>query len=393
MIGRALQWERLLESMVAHTDDMVDLLQRLITLESPSGDDDAQAAVLDLVAAEAERRNLPTTVLSGSATGDHLLVGSPPDGDPYQLLLVHSDTVWNKGTLDQRPIRLEEGRLYGPGAYDAKAGLVQALHAIDAVRGIAEVSPVLLINSDEEIGSRSSRPHIEALAKGSDRVLVLEPSLGPRGQLKVARKGLGRYTVTVAGRAAHAGLDPERGASAVLELAHVVQYLFSLNDSKRGLTVNVGTIDGGLRPNVIADEARAVVDVRARTEADAEEVDRAIRAVPTTVPGTTATVTGGFGRRPMEPSAGTTALFNQAQSISERLGFRVTGAEVGGGSDGNLTAGLAPTLDGLGAVGDGAHSEDEHVAVKTMPERAALLTGLLAQPALVLEGNTEEVIP
>ena len=244
------------------------------------------------------------------------------------------------------------------------------------------MTPVILVNSDEEIGSRESTLAIRALASSADRAMVLEPSLGTQGALKTARKGLGRYTVTVHGKAAHAGLDPTAGASAILELSSVIQRLFALNDHDRGVTVNVGMVSGGIQPNVIAPESSAVIDVRVLTNEDAETVDAAIRALQPSTPGTSLTVDGGMGRPPLERTERNAALYDQAVSLATQMGLSLPEATAGGGSDGNTASQVAPTLDGLGAVGDGAHAEHERVYVPGWVQRTALLAGLLLLPAV-----------
>jgi glutamate carboxypeptidase len=272
-----------------------------------------------------------------------------------------------------------------------KAGLVQALTALDLLADCAlrpTVRPALLVNTDEEIGSRGSTAAVRSLAAAADRVLVLEPSLGSAGALKTARKGLGRYTVTVHGRAAHAGLDPTAGASAILELSAVIQALFALNDAQRGVTVNVGMVSGGIQPNVVAPESSAVVDVRVLTAQDAEEVDAAIRALRPTTPGTSLSVEGGMGRPPLERTQRNQQLFAAARDVAGRLGIDLTEATAGGGSAGNTASQLAPTLDGLGAGGDGAHAEHEYVAVEPWVQRTALLAALLMLPAVRDVGRT-----
>jgi glutamate carboxypeptidase len=306
-------------------------------------------------------------------------------GAPYQLVLGHSDTVWPIGTIERMPVRLERGMLFGPGVFDMKAGLAQmvfALEALNAEQHEPEVTPVLLINSDEEIGSPETTRSIVRLARGADRVLVLEPALGLEGRLKTSRKGLGRFTVRVVGRAAHAGLDPESGASAILELSHVIQQLFALNDAQKGTSINVGTIDGGLRPNVIAPESCAVVDVRIRDDDEARRVERAIRGLRTSTPGTSLEVHGGMGRPPMAASDDSRRLWQLACEASEEMGLSLDQGTAGGGSDGNTASRFAPTIDGLGPVGDGAHAAHEFVFIDRLAERAALLARLLAFPPL-----------
>jgi len=306
-------------------------------------------------------------------------------GERAQLLLGHYDTVWPLGTLREMPFRNEGDVVCGPGVYDMKGGVAQALLAIEAIQHLGlepGVAPHVFLNSDEEIGSRESRRYIESLAPLMDRVLVLEPSLGPAGRLKTARKGIGRFTVTVIGKAAHAGLDPGAGASAILELSHVIQDLFALNDHDRGVSVNVGTIDGGLRPNVVAPRSKAVVDVRVATQEDAERVEAAIRGLRPVVEQTSLNVEGGFGRPAMERTPANRQLWRLACRLGEALGLELEEGLAGGGSDGNFTSQYTATLDGMGAVGDGAHAAHEHLLLGPSLERTALLALLVLAPPL-----------
>jgi glutamate carboxypeptidase len=364
---------------------MVDALERLVAAESPSTEPGVhgamQRATTHLLKAAGFRvRNAPGRSSAGS------MLAVPADrrrGRPYQLLVGHTDTVWPVGTVIDRPGRRVDGRFEGPGAFDMKAGIVQAAYAVETLRRLdrrLDVDPVILLNSDEEIGSRESTGVIRRLARGADRAFVLEPALGVEGALKTARKGIGRFTITVTGKAAHAGLEPGKGASAILELSSVIQRLFDLNDVDRGISVNVGTIEGGLRPNVVAPQSTAVVDVRVWTAADARDVESRIRALRASTPGTGIEVTGGFGRPPMEPGDG--RLWELAAGVAGDLGIEVTQGRAGGASDGNTTAEHVPTLDGMGAVGGGAHAEDEFVVIEAMADRAALLAGLLEAPRL-----------
>jgi glutamate carboxypeptidase len=371
------------ESMVAH-------LVTLAQMESPSSDPAAQQPVLDHVEAELTARGARTVRLPGAGrSGGTLVAAMPADSRetaaPFQLIIGHSDTVWPHGTTTQRPPTRDGDLLHGPGTYDMKAGLVQVLTALDLLAEIGRapsVTPVMLVNSDEEIGSRESTEVIRTLATAADRAMVLEPSLGSQGALKTARKGLGRYTVTVHGKAAHAGLDPTAGASAILELSSVIQQLFALNDHDRGVTVNVGMVSGGIQPNVIAPESSAVIDVRVLTSEDAETVDAAIRALQPTTPGTSLSVDGGMGRPPLERTQRNAALYDQAVAVAAEMGLALPEATAGGGSDGNTASQVAPTLDGLGAVGDGAHAEHERVFVPGWVQRTALLAGLFLLPAV-----------
>jgi glutamate carboxypeptidase len=267
--------------------------------------------------------------------------------------------------------------------FDMKAGLVQILFALDTLNGLSlnpPATPLVLFNSDEEIGSRESGAAIDRLSRTAARAFVLEPGLGPNGSLKTARKGIARYTGTVHGRAAHAGLDPESGVSAILELSSVIQQLFALNDPDRDITVNVGTIEGGIQANVIAPRSQAVVDVRVQNDRDAQSVDAAIRAIEPSTSGATITVAGWFGRPPMMRCARNEALFKRARRLGESLGMDLTGVTAGGGSDGNTTSRHTATLDGLGVVGDGAHAPGEHIDIANLVPRTALLAALLMEP-------------
>jgi glutamate carboxypeptidase len=373
--------------LAGQRDRMVALLRRLTEAESPSVVPDAQAGLRELLVEAFDELGYVSRRVPGQSSGG-MLYARPARrtrGRPAQLLLGHYDTVWPLGTLADMPFEVDGDVVRGPGVYDMKGGIVQGLLALDAIRHFGvepAVTPVAFFNSDEEIGSRDSRRHIESLARRVDRVFVLEPSLGPGGKLKTTRKGIGRFTVRVTGQAAHAGLDPGKGASAILELSHVIQSLFALNDLDRGITVNVGNIDGGLRPNVVAPESTAIADVRVATLADAEAVERSILALQPVVPGTELRIEGGFGRPALEPTPANRALWDEAQRLGADLGLELEEAQAGGGSDGNTTSRFTATLDGLGAVGDGAHARHEHLRIGATLERAALLAMLLMQAPL-----------
>lgn len=366
---------------------MVELLAELVRAESPSSAPRTHGRVLTLLEAAFRASGYSTRRIGGNATGRHLFATprTRVHSAPYQLVVGHLDTVWPVGTAERSPPRLEDGILYGPGSYDAKGGLVQAVFALRALRVLGlspAVTPVVLVNSDEEIGSVDSMRYVRRLARGAARALVLEPPDGGAGRLKTARKGVGRFRVSVRGRAAHASGGPEAGVSAILELSHQIQHLFALNDRDHGVTVNVGEIDGGLRPNVVAPEATALVDIRAPTVEDAERLERSLLRLRPVEAGTSIAVTGGFGRPPMPQTARNRALCRRARALGARIGLRIEEAPlVGGGSDANFTSALTATLDGLGAVGDGAHAEHEHVIVSSLSERAALLALLLLEPA------------
>jgi glutamate carboxypeptidase len=362
---------------------MAGLLSRLVEAESPSLVPGSVQAALELLAAELESAGLRTRLVGGEGAGRHLLARPRIRGERcgYQLLLGHADTVWPVGTLRDMPARRADGSFFGPGCYDMKGGLVQLVFAVAALHDLGlepRLAPVVFVNSDEEIGSVRSARYIRRLARSAARAFVLEPPAGPAGMLKTGRKGVERFEIVVKGRAAHAGTSPEAGASAILELSRQVQELFALSDPEHGVTVNVGTIDGGLRANVVAPEASALVDVRAPNAAAATAVAHAIRSLRPMGPGTTITVHSDAGRPPMPATDRNRALFRRAQRIARELGLDIDEApQVGGASDANLTSDLTATLDGLGAVGDGAHSADEHVIVSALPVRAALLALLL----------------
>ena len=282
----------ILEYLQGKRQDMIELLRHMAGAESPSDVPGAQHAIREFIIERLQMLGYRTWRIPGRLSGGMLYArpSSRQRGVPAQLMLGHYDTVWPMGTLNDMPFGEDGEVVRGPGVFDMKGGIAQGLLALEALQHFGcrpGVTPHVFLNSDEEIGSRESRRYIERLAPLMDRVMVLEPSLGPSGKLKTARKGIGRFTVTVQGEAAHAGLDPGAGASAILELSHVIQSLFSLNDLDRGVTVNVGTIDGGLRPNVVAPKSQAVVDVRVATQKDAEKIESTIRILETVTPGTT----------------------------------------------------------------------------------------------------------
>lgn len=376
---------QLLDDLRARESEMVQLLGRLVRAESPSFDKAAVDRLGRLLAAEWRRRGARLTRLRQPNRGDHLraalwLGKGKPSGQI--LILGHLDTVYPLGTLQGMPFRLSRGRAYGPGVYDMKAGLVMALFAVDALRR-AKIAPrkrlVFLFTSDEEIGSETSRRAILREARRSDAVLVLEPSAGPDGRLKTARKGVGAFSITVHGRAAHAGINPQDGVNAVHELAMQIARIMKFTDPRRGTTVNACVIEGGTRTNVIAEHARALVDVRFAKLADAARLERKFRALRPVLRGAKLEVHGGINRLPMERTPEIVRLFRHARRLAQQMGLELKEAATGGGSDGNLTAALGiPTLDGLGAVGGGAHSPEEFIFVRCLAERAALLAGLLA---------------
>ncbi len=386
---------QLLDYLHSRQTEMRTLLEELVLAESPSTVPASQQQVLALLQKALEARTYRVRRIRGRQTGGHLLavpnirrkrdLGDRSHSQPIQLLLGHSDTVWPLGTLEKMPLFLRQGKMYGPGIYDMKAGLVQIVFALEALAACGlspHVAPVILINSDEEIGSYESTPQIRRLAKTAERAFVMEPSLGPMGKLKTRRKGVGEFTIRILGQASHAGLEPEKGASAILELSFVVQKLFQLNDPQQGITVNVGTIDGGIRPNVVAPESQAVVDVRVLHLEDVPRIEETILGLQPTTPNTQLIVEGKIERPPMAKTPGNQKLWQLAQQAASELEINIEEGTAGGSSDGNLTSLYTPTLDGLGAVGDAAHAPGEFVYLDRMVERSALLARLLLAPTL-----------
>jgi glutamate carboxypeptidase len=365
----------------------ISFIEDLTLLESPSSVPSVQNRVRGIIADRLRSLGFLTLTLSGRNNGGNLYARPKTRRrhGPAQLLLGHYDTVWPVGTLKDMPFTVDGNTVKGPGVYDMKGGIAQIVFALEAISElglIPSVTPIVFANSDEEIGSRESTHLIRRLARKMSRVFVLEPSLGPEGRLKTARKGVGRFMVKIKGVAAHAGLDPERGVSAILELSHVVQALFALNDPAKGITVNVGTIEGGLRPNVIAPESTAIVDVRVRTQEDAERITRAIHGLAPTVPGTRLEIEGRIGRPALEPTPRNQQLWHLAKDLSGEIGLELKEGLAGGGSDGNTTSLYTATLDGLGPVGDGAHAAHECLYVDETLKRTALLALLLLAPPL-----------
>jgi glutamate carboxypeptidase len=363
---------------------MISLIREFVECESPSDDPAAVNRFVALIADTAAPFASVRTV-SGGRFGKHLLCEMRLPGRKKSgqiLVLGHSDTVWPMGTLRTMPFRRLQGRLWGPGIFDMKSGIVFFLFAAQALRelDIPVPSRVLLqVNSDEEIGSPSSRLLTEKNAARSKAVLVLEPGTGLEGKLKTARKGVGDFEILVHGRASHAGVDFEGGASAILEMARQLARIVTFTDLSRGITVNPGVISGGTRSNVVAAEARAVIDVRILHARDAAALERKFRALRPFDRRCSLEVRGGLNRPPMERMPATTALFRKARQLAGELGVGLEESFSGGGSDGNFTAALGiPTLDGLGAVGQGAHAATESILIGRIADRSALLAQLLA---------------
>ena len=382
----------ILAHLLARKEEFVNFLEELTLAESPSLVPKSQERPRAVIAERLEALGFRTLLLTGRQNGGNLFArpGARLRGSPLQLLVGHYDTVWPLGTLEEMPFELDENVVRGPGVYDMKGGITQIIFALESLshfKVTPAVTPLVFANSDEEIGSRDSTRYIRLLAQCASRAFVLEPSLGREGKLKTARKGVGRFTVQIKGQAAHAGLDPDKGASAILELSHVVQALFSLNDAEKGVTVNVGMIEGGLRPNVVAPESGAVVDVRVRTQEDAERVTEAIHGLQPSVPGTSLEIEGGIGRPALEPTRRNRELWSLAKTLSVELDLDLEEGLAGGGSDGNTTSLYTATLDGLGPVGDGAHAPHEFLFLDETLQRTALLALLLLAPPTGIEAR------
>ncbi len=368
----------------ARLPEALALLKQLVAIESPSTDKASVDRCVTFVEAAFRDLGLATRRLPVATAGDQLTADWP--GSDLQagrcLVLLHLDTVWPLGTLERMPIREEDGRLYGPGAYDMKASVAIAWLATRALLDVRQTprrSVHLLFTSDEELGSDASVELIRSEARRSDLALVMEVAL-PNGELKTARKGVGDFKVVAHGRASHAGGNHERGVNAIEELAHQVLALQKITDYARGTTINVGVISGGSRSNVVPDRAEMTVDFRVTTMAEADRISQAFQALRPALPGARIEVIGGLNRPPMERNATMIATFEKARRIAAGIGLQLEEGSTGGGSDGNFTAALGvPTLDGLGARGDGAHALHEHAVIDSLAQRAALLAALWTQ--------------
>jgi glutamate carboxypeptidase len=385
----SVEAERRLAYFEKRREAIVSTIRELVEIESPSDNKAAVDRVAEVVAEKFARLGGEVRFHRAKDFGSHLQVNFGGKAAKPVLLLGHYDTVYPLGTLATMPCRVERNRLTGPGVLDMKSGIALMLHALAGLQewnsgnsggrsgGLLRPVTVLLV-SDEEVGSNSSRAITEALATRSAAVLVFEPSYGRSGAVKTARKGVGEYLVKVTGKAAHAGLDFEKGVNAILELARQIEEVSGFTELKKGLTVNVGVVSGGSRTNVVPAEAAAQVDVRIARLKDAAGIDKKMRRLRPFNRKCKVEVTGGVNRPPMERTAGVAALYAQASTIARELGWKLEEAAVGGGSDGNFTAGLGiPTLDGLGGVGDGAHATHEHILISELPRRAVLIAGLI----------------
>ena len=362
-------------------------IAELVSQESPSGDIEGSRAVVDILATAAKGLRCVTEIerVEVPDFGEHVVIRAfhnQPAGDRI-MLVGHTDTVHARGSLAQRPVRIEANRMYGPGTFDMKANCVLAieiLRSFDELGMTPRNGVTLVLTCDEEVGSYSGWPLMEEIAKNEHpkAAFVMEPP-GSGGRVKTGRKGTGIFSIKVEGRASHAGLDPEKGASAILELARQTERLHALNQSGSGITVNVGVIRGGTRSNVVAAEAEGEIDVRFSTEAESDEIERILNNLEPIDERTKVFVSGGINRPPLERTQAVVDLFNRARAIAGNIDFDLGETQVGGASDGNFIAALGiPVLDGLGISGDGAHAVHEHIEIDDIPRRATLIAGLIA---------------
>lgn len=378
--------QRRLVYFTQRRDEIVSTIRELVEIESPSDNKAAVDRIAEAVAQKFSQLGGEVRIHQAKVFGNHLQVNFGGQSGKPVLLLGHYDTVYPLGTLATMPCRVNDNKLTGPGVLDMKSGIALMLHALAALQDwhredrqgrLPRPVSVLLV-SDEEVGSDSSRAITELLAKKAAAVLVLEPSYGFQGAVKTARKGVGEYRVKVTGKASHAGLDFQKGVNAILELARQIEKISGFTEVKKGLTVSVGVVSGGSRTNVVPAEAEAQVDVRIARMKDAAGIDKKMHSLRPFNRKCKIEIAGGINRPPMERTAGVAALYAQAAAIARDLGWKLGEVAVGGGSDGNFTAGLGiPTLDGLGAVGDGAHAPHEHILISELPRRAALVAALI----------------
>ena len=378
-VKRAKHIERYLQE---HQEEMIAFLKKLVTYETPSRDPESQTDILKFLGAAFGSLDFKVSIFPGKKTGGFLYArpNVRTHGEAIQVMIGHCDTVWEKQTLKNMPFLDAEERISGPGIFDMKSGITQMIFAIKALKELKipfAISPVILINSDEEIGSFESTNTIKRISRVASRAFILEPPLGFEGKLKTARKGIGKFILKVKGKPAHAGLNPEKGISAIVELSFQIQQLFSLNDFEKGITVNVGMIQGGSSANVIAEESQAVVDVRVHNMVDAAYIEKKILSLKPKHSGTSIKIEGGFGRPPMEKTERNQRLWTLARDIGRSMELDLEQTTAGGGSDGNTTSLFTATLDGLGTVGDGAHARHEFIFKDKLIERTTLLAMLL----------------
>ena len=379
--------ERIHSFFVDQKQEYLSLIQSLVEQETPSDNAESFSTLWEILADQFKESGYTVEHKTGRETAGQLLC-KPPDFNgsaPSQLIIGHVDTVWDIGTLEEMPFSVDGNHVSGPGIFDMKAGIGMMLFALKAMRQLREkpvVQPIFLINSDEEIGSNESRDLIIEHAKGAERTFVLEPALDTDGKIKTRRKGVGDFEITINGKPSHAGIAPEEGVSAILGLSHIVQQLYRLNNPAEGITVNVGTIEGGERSNVIASKSKAVVDVRIPTKEDGERIKQQIYNLEPEIEGIGLSVKGDINRPPLEKNSANQKLWEITKKLGAKLDLDLREGMSGGASDGNFTSMYSPTIDGLGAVGEGAHAYHEKIFLDETLGRAALLTLLLLHPSI-----------
>lgn len=386
--------EKILTACQNNQKWFLQFLEKLVKVETPPHNPKSHKKAFSILEKLLSDLGYRTMIANGIRSGGQLFARKPGRSEQgYQLWVGHIDTVWPTGTLAEMPFELSDNHVSGPGVYDMKAGVTMMLLALKVMKECnlePELSPVLFITSDEETGSRDSKERIIQLAKAVNRTYVLEPSLDDDGKLKTRRKGTGHYDIIVSGKASHAGIEPEKGKSAIHELSHVIQHLFKLNDPEKGISVNVGTIEGGISTNVIAASSKASVDVRVAKMEDAKMIDQKIRSLKQTISGTSLQINGQIGRPPLVQNKRNRELWKAAKELGEHIGLDLKQGMSGGGSDGNFTSLHTATLDGLGAVGEGAHSSHEKIYLKETIERAALFTMLSVLPDITKNMQAEK---
>ncbi len=379
------QADRILNYVQDQRIELVDLLKNLVEAESPSFYPDSHNQIRSVLMAQLRALDFKVVLLGGRTTRRHIYARPEPkiNGAPVQLMVGHYDTVWPIGTVAERPYSVEGNVARGPGVFDMKGGLAQMILALKALRALnlsPELTPVVFVNSDEAVGSRDSSRFIRKLARRVDRAFVLEPAMSESGIIITERKGIGRFIITVQSKAAYAGLDD--GASVILELSHVIQTLFALNEPDKGITVNVGSIDSGPQTTVIAARSQAIVDIRVPTVCEGNRIEKAIHGIEPSTPGVRLSIDGRITRPAMGATPRNRSLWQRAQGLGRDLGIELRHGRASGGSDGNTTSQYTATLDGLGPVGDGAHADHEFLYIDKTLERTAFLALLLLSPPL-----------
>jgi len=377
----SIEYNKIRETVSNHEEWFVSRLKKYVEVESPTDDIIQNRKLLNTIAADFREFDFDVEWRESVLSAGQLICRlSSSDSEIDQLMIGHADTVWPVGTLEKMPWSVEGNVIRGPGVYDMKSGIVMMQLAIKVMKEFElspKLRPIVMITSDEETGSKDSWDEIEKIAKSVNRVFVPEPSMGMEGKIKTERKGSGRYHITVKGKEAHSGVEPEKGVSAVVEMAHIIRKLDVLNDYEKGISLNVGLISGGKAVNIVPGDCSIQVDFRYMNKSEGEEIDKKIKNFTAELKGAEISIEGGLRRPPVVKNERNQKLWKLAQECAEKLGLQIEEALSGGGSDGSITSQFTATLDGLGAVGEGAHSPTEKILVDETLERSALLTALL----------------